>query len=39
MNEDSSRPRYVERKGRGHHPAMDRKLVKMMMMIMMIGTV
>jgi len=32
MDEDSSRPRYVERKGGGIHPAVDRKRLNIMMM-------
>jgi len=31
MDEDNSRPRYVERKGGGLHPAMDRKWLNIMM--------
>jgi len=31
MDEDSSRARYVERKGGGVHPTVDRKRLNMMM--------
>jgi len=34
MEEDSSRPRYVERKGEDLHPAVDRKRLTMRMMMM-----
>jgi len=32
MDEESVKLRYVERKGRGFHPAADRKWLNMMMM-------
>jgi len=34
MNEDSITPGYVERKGGGLHPEIDRKWLNMMMMIL-----